>query len=328
MPIVDHLSWKQFIETNPSSHALQSFSWGALKKDFGWESVHFISGKSGAQILLKSLPLGYTLAYIPKGPIGKDWSILFTEIDAFCKENNCVFLKIEPDSWEDEFHIGLIGLGFRPSPHVIQPSRTILLDISGSEDDILGRMKQKTRYNTRLAIKKEVVVSISDNIAEFSSMMDITAQRDAFGVHTQAYYQKAYDLFYPDGKCALLVAKYQDQPLAGLMVFTSGNRAWYLYGSSTNQHRNRMPTYLLQWEAIRWAREKGCTTYDLWGVPDEDEEFLEANFSKRNEGLWGVYRFKRGFGGEIRRTIGAFDKVYNPIMYFIYQFIVSRRNLA
>ena len=86
-----------------------------------------------------------------------------------------------------------------------------------------------------------------------------------------------------------------------------------------------MPTYLLQWEAIRWAKEKGCTQYDLWGVPDEDDETLEANFTDRNDGLWGVYRFKRGFGGEVKRAALAWDKVYNPILYFGYQTLMARR---
>ena len=189
-------------------------------------------------------------------------------------------------------------------------------------------MKQKTRYNIRLAGKKEVIVKASNNIESFSKMMDVTGNRDAFGVHTQAYYQAAYDLFHPTGMCEILVAEYQGEPLAGLMVFAHGKRAWFLYGASTGQHRNRMPSYLLQWEAIRWAKQTGSALYDLWGVPDEDEHVLEKNFSERQEGLWGVYRFKRGFGGELKRTVGAFDKVYNPFLYFFYQLIISRRNLA
>jgi lipid II:glycine glycyltransferase (peptidoglycan interpeptide bridge formation enzyme) len=102
------------------------------------------------------------------------------------------------------------------------------------------------------------------------------------------------------------------------MVFTHGKRAYYMYGASTDEERNRMPTYLLQWEAMRWARAKGAEEYDLWGVPDEDEAILEANFESRHDGLWGVYRFKRGFGGAVKRSQQAVDRIYNPLLYRLY----------
>ncbi len=95
----------------------------------------------------------------------------------------------------------------------------------------------------------------------------------------------------------LLLAEYEGRPLAALMVFALGRRAYYLYGASTDEERNRMPTYLLQWRAMQWARARGCLEYDLWGVPDEDEQTLEAQFETRRDGLWGVYRFKRGSAG-------------------------------
>ena len=165
----------------------------------------------------------------------------------------------------------------------------------------------------------------SPDVETFAQLMGVTGERDQFGVHNREYYRRAYELFHPSGACELLLAFYEDQPLAGVMVFAHGKRAWYFYGASNNLHRNRMPTYLLQWEAIRWARQMGCTEYDLWGVPDFDEEFLEAQFSLRSDGLWGVYRFKRGFGGELKRSIGAWDKVYIPILYRSYQLLMARR---
>jgi lipid II:glycine glycyltransferase (peptidoglycan interpeptide bridge formation enzyme) len=116
----------------------------------------------------------------------------------------------------------------------------------------------------------------------------------------------------------LLVAEFESKPLAALMVFALGRRAYYLYGASTDEERNLMPTYLLQWRAMQWAKERGCTEYDLWGVPDVDEATLEAQFESRHDGLWGVYRFKRGFGGEVKRAMQALDKVYMPLLYKVY----------
>jgi lipid II:glycine glycyltransferase (peptidoglycan interpeptide bridge formation enzyme) len=129
------------------------------------------------------------------------------------------------------------------------------------------------------------------------------------------------------GACELLAASFEDALLAALMIFAKGERAWYFYGASTNQHRNKMPTYLLQWAAILWAKSKGCTQYDLWGIPDADEETLEAQFTQRADGLWGVYRFKRGFGGELMRSASAWDRVYNPVMYTAYRLLMARRGM-
>jgi lipid II:glycine glycyltransferase (peptidoglycan interpeptide bridge formation enzyme) len=144
-------------------------------------------------------------------------------------------------------------------------------------------------------------------------------------VHSKEYYQRAYELFHPKGTCELLVAEYDGKPLASLMVFANAERAWYVYGASNDQERNRMPTYLLQWEAIRWAKARGCEEYDLWGVPDENEETLEANFESRHDGLWGVYRFKRGFGGQLKRAAQALDIVYMPLLYKFYLWRMAGR---
>jgi lipid II:glycine glycyltransferase (peptidoglycan interpeptide bridge formation enzyme) len=245
------------------------------------------------------------------------------EVDRVCRRARAVFLKIEPDRWEpagahSQQWPAATNPGFVVSPHNIQPPRTSLVDLRGSEDEILGRMKQKCRYNVRLAEKKGVTVRVWDDLAGFHRMMVETGGRDGFGVHSLEYYRRAYDLFHPGGMADLLVAEHEGQALAALMVFARGRRAWYLFGASTDRERNRMPTYLLQWQAMRWARARGCEEYDLWGVPDEDDPVLEAGFETRGDGLWGVYRFKRGFGGRVVRAAQARDRVYNKLLYRIY----------
>ncbi len=319
--------WDQFLQDDPKTHLLQTSSWGELKRDFGWEPVYLRSGQTGAMILFRRLPLGLQVAYLPRGPVGEDWSSFWPVVDAVCQERKTIFLKVEPEIWEplpENFADDDLP-GFIPSQHTIQPARTVLVDLQGSEDDLMMRMKSKTRYNIRLAGRKDVVVQPSEDVAGFHQMMLTTGERDEFGIHSLAYYQRAYALFSARDACALLMAYFEDQPLAGLMVFAYGDTAWYLYGASTNQERNRMPTYLLQWEAMRWAREKGCQVYDLWGVPDYPESVLEDQFLERSEGLWGVYRFKRGFGGRICRTAGAWDRVYRPALYRLYRLWVGRQ---
>ena len=328
MPIISLSEWNKFLENHPDAHLLQMGEWGELKKDFGWKPVRFVLDReTGAQILFRRLPLGLTLGYMPKPVDGGQWTVdgerFWREVDLICKQNKAIFLKVEPDSWDDTFR--LPPSAFRISPHNIQPPRTITIDIKDNEETILAKMKPKCRYNIRLAEKKGITVRAWNDIQSFHEMMTVTGGRDNFGVHSKDYYQRAYELFTSKGTCELLVAEYEGKPLASLMVFANGKRAWYVYGASNDQERNRMPTYLLQWEAIRWAKARGCEEYDLWGVPDENEETLEANFETRQDGLWGVYRFKRGFGGEVKRAAQAMDRIYNPLLYWAYLKYVGNR---
>jgi lipid II:glycine glycyltransferase (peptidoglycan interpeptide bridge formation enzyme) len=152
--------------------------------------------------------------------------------------------------------------------------------------------------------------------------MDATGTRNNFGVHTRQYYQLAYDLFAPRD-CALILAEHEGDLLAGVMVFAvdgaTAPTAWYLYGASNDLKRDLMASYGVQWAAIQWAKARGCIRYDLWGIPDADEAELEAQFQTRSDGLWGVYGFKRGWGGEIVRTLGAWDKPLIAPVYWAYQ---------
>ncbi len=305
-------------------HILQTEAWGELKSAFGWKVERVQAGTLWAQILFRKLPLGLTIAYLPKPAkrlFGKNVK-LGEEIDRLCKKNKTIFLKVEPDEWEADDQLDYQLEGWRIGDP-IQPPRTIVVDLRDSEEAILARMKQKTRYNIRLAARKGVQVRAWADVDAFYEMMQVTGGRDGFGVHSREYYRKAYQLFVRRGSAELLVAEYEGKPLSAVMVFISGNRAWYMYGASNNEERNRMPTYLVQWEAMRWAKNHGAELYDLYGVPDKDEEILEKHFmgTQNKEGLWGVYRFKRGFGGEVKRAAQALDRVYMPLLYAGYRMV-------
>ena len=334
MPIVSLAEWNQFITVHPNTHLLQTGEWGELKSAFGWKPVRVVSGEAGVQILFRKLPLGFTIGYIPKAAVSGQWSVdseqfsVFGEIDSICKQNRAIFLKWEPDAWEGNQpnnNLPITDYQLRTSPQNIQPPRTIMINIAEAEAYILARMRQKTRYNIRLAEKKGVIVRAWDDLSGFYQMMLLTGGRDGFGVHSYEYYKRAYELLHPKGMCEILLAEFEGTPLAALFVARHGHRAYYLYGASTDEERNRMPTYLLQWEAMKWAKAQGCEEYDLWGVPDEDEATLEANFETRHDGLWGVYRFKRGFGGELKRAVQAMDRVYNPLLYWAYLKFIGNR---
>jgi len=327
--IKDAKLWDEAIESLPHSHLLQSYQWGELKAHFGWHVVRLAVEEGGeilggAQVLLQRLPLG-CLAYVPKGPcLAPDnreaLSQLIASIHRLSESKAAIFTRLEPD-WPAEPVLAkkLLEQGFRASRHPLQPRTTLVIDLLPPEEEILSGMKSKTRYSIRLAARKGVKVREGgeEDLAAFYRCLEETSRRDHFLIHRADYYRQAWQRFAPQGRCKFLLAYYQEEFLAGLMAFTFGGRAYYLYGASTDRHRNLMPNHLLQWEAMRWAKEKGCTTYDLWGIPDEVGEELEGDIAQIRGGLWGVYRFKQGFGGRVVRCLGAYDYVYRRMPYLV-----------
>jgi peptidoglycan pentaglycine glycine transferase (the first glycine) len=341
-PTLSPAEWDSFVAAHPRAHVLQQSAWGALKSAFGWTSdIATISDGTritgGALLLFRPLPfrLG-TMAYLPMGPLltkPTDEPAVWRAVHQCARQHGAAFLKWEPGIYAvGEPRPDFAALGFRPSPQTVQPPRTVLIDISGDEETILARMNQGTRRKIRQSLKNGIryyEAKTTGDVDTFTAMMDTTGERNAFGVHSAAYYKKAYDLFVPHDSALILAEHQRDVPspddrtssgdaLAGIMVFAKGKTAWYLYGASSNIKRNLMAAYGVQWKAIQWAKARGCTVYDMWGIPDEDETALEAGFETRSDGLWGVYGFKRGWGGQVVRSLGAWDKVYNPLVYTAY----------
>ncbi len=224
--------WDRFLQDHPEAHLLQTSAWGDFKAEFGWQVERVRAGETGAQVLFRPLPLGFSFAYVPKGPVGPDWPAFWPVLDRVCRRRRAILLKVEPDAWESAD--GPAGetaqsqarfAGFIADADPIQPRRTVVISLAGSEEDWLARMKQKTRYNIRLAEKKGVVVRESQDLETFYQLMQVTGQRDGFGVHSLEYFRRAHALFQPQGMCALLMAEYDGQPLAGLMVFARGARS-------------------------------------------------------------------------------------------------------
>ena len=353
---IDPTQWDLFVARHPSGHILQSAQWGTLKSQFGWRCRRVAVAQSdhlllaGAQILFRRVA-GLTIAYVPRGPV-TDWTDatvtrrIMNEIIDICREEAATLLKLEPELIDmPTNHALLHSYGLTPSEETIQPPSTIILTIGDSEDAILKRMKSKWRYNIRLAARKGITVreAMPDDMAAFNTMMADTGNRDGFTVHSPAYYEKAYELFVPE-QAAYLLAEYEGTPLAAIVVFVLGDTAWYLWGASSNRERNRMPNHALQWAGIRWAREHGATHYDLWGIPDEVGQMavdanswdgtpvpssalaIDVNALPQGE-LWGVYRFKQGFGGDVVRHIGAWEMALKSQHHKLYRLGMRARAL-
>lgn len=286
-----------------------------------------------AQLLFRALPLrSGTMAYLAMGPLQSEVvdeaasRDLWRAIHDVARGRRAAFLKWEPGVYLADLAPDCAALGFRPSLQTVQPPRTIMIDIAGAEDAILARMNQGTRRKIRQSQKNGIryYQATRNDVRKFTDMMAVTGSRNEFGVHEPAYYALTHNLFVPDHG-AIFLAEHEGDLLAGIFVFAVSGSAWYVYGASSNVKRNLMGSYGVQWEAIRWAKARGCTTYDMWGIPDEDEATLEAEFEQRADGLWGVYGFKRGWGGQVIRSVGAWDYVYNPLVYKAYDLVLHAR---
>lgn len=321
------MNWeKQELESLDAPNLLQSGFWGAFKSCFGWDALALKSNE-GASVLVmfKSLVAGATLAYVPHPFYGyePDYTLI-RELGTAIKimrDKSPIFVRMD-SLWEEEpdKSIGLIK-----SPVDIQPPDTVVLDIRASEDSLLAAMHKKTRYNIRLAEKKGIRVEIlpyKSNINLWFELYRETSVRDKISIHSADYYKKLFELSetWP-GKSPelfLLGAFYNNKLLAGNIVSFYGDTATYLYGASSNEHRNLMPTYLLQWQAIKMAKEAGLSYYDLYGIPPEPDPAHP---------MYGLYRFKTGFGGRIVRRAGCYDLPVKKTGYTIYKLAENARQL-
>lgn len=341
--------WNALITGLPNAHLLQTWEWAQVKSAVGWKPIPLTWDGAAAMVLKRQvLSRGFAarlcLLYAPKGPLFDAADPLLCkqvldDLQAFAKEQGAIEFKIDPDvivgigvpgqqdAREVEaghgFESELRRRSWRPSGEQVQFRNTVLIDLRYSEDELLQRMKQKTRYNVRLAEKKGVRVHAGSrsDLAMLYRMFAETSVRDGFVIRPESYYRTVWEAFMgtPAGGIAPsaepLIAEVEGQPIAAIFVFYFAQRAYYLYGMSTDAHREKMPNYLLQWEGIKQARRRGCTVYDLWGAPDSFDE---------SDSMWGVFRFKEGLGGQVVRTLGAWDFPASPLWYKTYTQLMPR----
>lgn len=331
-------TWQVALTKLPKTHALQSWIWAEFKSRWGWSMHPYLltiaesswEPLAAAMILKRPLPrTPFCILYVPKGPLlnYNDPTLrqqILSELEKVARTHRAIFIKIDPDvvkSWglepERPSPIGrrfvqeLKERGWHYSPEQIQFKNTVQLDLNLSEDELLAAMKQKTRYNIRLAGRKGITIRHGTD-ADFDTiakMYEQTAARDGFVIRPLAYYLDIWQIFYDAEMAQPILAEYEGKPIAAVILVKFGDTTLYMYGASTNEERNRMPTYLLQWEAILWAKEQGCTTYDFWGAPNEFNE---------EDSMWGVWRFKAGYNGQVVRHIGAWDYPVRPLLYWLY----------
>lgn len=322
----DEEEYKKFLQNHERCNFQQSIEWANVKTS--WKREVILAENSNKKIIgslmvwIRKIPLFGNIMYSARGPVCDIHSIevlkQITEgAKVLAKKYNAIVLRIEPDieSSDVEFKNIMLDLGYQIKDDAknfrdeIQPRYVFRLDTKGkTEDELFKALHSKTRYNVRLATKKGVTIKdgTKEDLKDFHKIMVTTGIRDGFITRPLAYFEKMYDCL---GKehMKILMAYYEGKPISGVIPIMYGNKTWYLYGASSNEHRNLMPNYLLQWEMIKIAVNRKSDIYDLRGVPGIADD---SN---------GLYRFKKGFGAKYTEFVGEVYIPFKPMTYKAYK---------
>ena len=319
--------YKKFLEENEKCNFQQSLEWAEVKKP-NWIPEVILAEDEEKNIIgslcvwIRKIPIFGNIMYAPRGPVCDvhDLAILKQLTDGakeLAKKYKAIVLRIEPDVESDDqvFRDIVTNLGYHTKDFMdeIQPRYVFRLDIKGkTEEEVMAGFHQKWRYNIRLAGRKGVTVKegTREDLKEFHKIMMETGARDGFIIRPLEYFEKMYDNLAPN-HMKLLMAYYEGKPISGVIPIFYGNKTWYLYGASSNEHRNLMPNYLLQWEMIKMAIARHDAIYDFRGVSGVVDE---------THPQYGLYRFKKGFGGKFTEFLGEIYIPYKPLTYKLYKF--------
>ncbi|MDD2619218.1 MAG: peptidoglycan bridge formation glycyltransferase FemA/FemB family protein [Syntrophomonadaceae bacterium] len=328
--------YDSFIDAHPKGHFLQLWEWGQVKQGMGWEPLPLVLEEDGIikaslLILKRKLPipgLKKCIFYSPRGPVvdienEELCQALFKGAEKVARDEGAILLKIDPDVAieQQKFKDILIKCGFRANEtgldfEGVQPRFVFRLDVSGTEKQLMENMHAKWRYNIRLAAKKKVSIKIAQNkedLRVFYEILKETASRDHFLVRGYEYFAWIWDYMVEKNYAKIFLAEYEGQTIAATLALITGDKVWYLYGASSNNYRSVMPNYLIQWEMIRWARQQDCKLYDFRGVSGDMDE---------TNPLYGLYRFKKGFGGDMIEFAGEWDMVYSRLFFWLWNKVI------
>lgn len=318
-----------FLESHKRCNFQQSIGWAKVKNNWTREIIlaEDSSGKiiGSLMVLIRKIPFFGNIMYSSRGPVCDihNMEILkqLTEgVKELAKKYKAIVFRMEPDieSSDESFKNVMLDIGYQLKDDAknfreeIQPRYVFRLDTKNkTEDELFKNLHSKTRYNVRLATKKGVVITEGkkEDIPELERLMKVTGERDGFPIRTKEYFEELYDVLGPK-HFRITFAEYEGKKIAANVDFLYGDKVWYMYGASSNEQRNLMPTYLLQWDGIKWAIKNHCNVYDFRGICA-----ISLDDKNRNEGL---YRFKNGFNPDLIEFT-EFYKVYNPILYFAFE---------
>jgi peptidoglycan pentaglycine glycine transferase (the first glycine) len=335
--ITDRTQWNGFLTSQPRGHVLQSYEWGELNKYLGGRIYRLGALENGRMIgamLLTVSPipvpgLHFNWLYCSRGPTVEHpdspaLAALIGIVQKIARADHAVVLRLEPniaddDPREDAWIAAYHDLGFQTNPQAVHVRRSWVLDIRPSDEELFANFKMTWRQNVRSAERKGVIIREAANDADFDAyyeLLKITSERDAFFIHNKDYHRKIFRQFASQGDAVLYLAEHEGEPIATKMLIRFGDWCWDMFGASSNNKRNLKPTYLLQYRCIQWAKARGCSYFDFRTIP----EILEPG-----EEMWGVYEYKKGFGGFSRLNMPTQDYVYRPLIYHAWRKLVEIR---
>ncbi|MFA6017265.1 MAG: peptidoglycan bridge formation glycyltransferase FemA/FemB family protein [Patescibacteria group bacterium] len=302
-------------------HPLQTWEWGEARKKTGIEILRIGDGKNVYQLTFHKIPkTDFKIGYLPRSVFpSKD--VLEFLID-YSKKNKIIFIKIEPDVEKVSNNETMKQYNnMTISSHPLFPTWTQILDLTKTEDELLKSFHSKTRYNIRLAEKKGVVIKEMSNdkgFEIFSKLYFDTCKRQKYFGHTKKYHKIIWESLKKD-LAHILIAFYNNVPLASYELFYFKNILYYPYGGTSIEYRNLMASNLLMWETIRLGKKLGATKFDMWGS-------LGPNYDKTDP--WsGFTRFKEGYATKFTEFVGSYDLIISPFLYRIYNLANSLREV-
>lgn len=317
------------------SNFLQSGYWGKLKGESGWNPIPLKLTYNGQSVPLLVLTRTFkgtlSIAYVPHGPnidvepddreyflnkLSRDL-LEYLPLATFFIRYDLLWGEVGAQNFPEKLKFS----GIHKAPMDIQPPDTVLIDLQASEEEILSAMRKKTRYNIKLAIKKgvEITWGCETDLHSWYDLYKTTSERDKIAIHSLSYYKKVFDMAAKSETAPtvkILLAHHDSDLLAGIIIVYDGDRATYLYGASSNEKRNLMPAYALQWEAMKEAKKLGCISYDMFGIPPSDDP---------EHAMHGLYRFKTGFGGDVVHRLGCWDYKFSGLVYPVYRILEAVR---
>lgn len=327
-------NWDQFVESHPLGSIFQSTAWAKFQEQTPQRGKYWILAiyennkiVGGSLLIRHKLPAGLSWIYASRGPLldyknkeksQKQIIALTTHIKTLVKNEKALFLRIDPPILDQESQ-ELNFKNFKEIKHGFQPQHTLVLDLTQSEETLLEQMKPKGRYNIRLAEKKGVKVEKmgSENIEVFYKLLKETTDRDGFSGHNINYYKAMLSALTKNKNAALYIATFNDKPISAIIATFFADTAIYYYGASSNEHRNLMAPYLLQWQVIKEAKSQGYKQYDFLGISPQNQP----------KHAWaGVTEFKLKFGGERIDYAQPRETALRPFLYFLYKIYKKLRS--
>jgi len=329
--ITDRAQWNDFLMSQPSEHLLQSYEWGELHQYLGGRIYRLAALENGRMVGAMFLTVTHVPIPVPIPGLRFDWlycshgptverpdspalAALIESAHRIARREHAVLLRLEPNIADDDPNLDVwikayASLGFSTNPISTHGRRSWVLDIRPSAEELLGNFKMTWRQNVRAAERKGVIVREATSDVDFDAyynLLQITSERDAFFIHSKDYHREILRSFAAKGDAVLYLAEHEGEALAAKMLIRFGDWCWDMFGASSNNKRNLKATYLLQYHCFQWAKERGCSYFDFRTIP----EVLEPG-----EEMWGVYEYKKGFGGFSRLNMPTQDYVYRPLIY-------------